>query len=459
MNTPQHDVEQKGSGFKDLELEIHYVAGISKDTEILSSANENFDPDWITSDRVREIYQLIIDYYLKENIVLDYVAYAKMRDKEDTDRILTLNAWKKIEFEKRGANKASTVAARETLQNLYNLRCCQSLTKFMIKKLRGAQESKQYKTDDVVEKLDEFNIQTSKTLAATTSELESSYYEFKKRHQIAAADPTLNSGVLTGVKEIDDPMMGLRDGEFGIVLGNTGSGKSIMLMNFAINCWMNYGDAIIVTIEMSKDDYLDRIFSYLSHIQFSRFRREQLNEQEWKYLDFIHRKMKAYVNKLHIIDIAKGCNMLTLKGHADKIIKKNNVRGIFIDYLNIMSQQNGEVSLEWQAQVALAIQMKLQIARELHKPTWTLGQTTNDNNGAAFSSHIQDQVDVGLQLKPNDETKQTGYLPAQFIKTRNFRAARIVLDTHYQIMSCKQPNLKRLRRAEKLEEHDASIDV
>jgi hypothetical protein len=103
--------------------------------------------------------------------------------------------------------------------------------------------------------------------------------------------------------------------------------------------------------------------------------------------------------------------------------------------------------------------MKLDIARQFGIATWTVAQTTQDNNGAAFSSHIRDQVDVGIALKPDTNTQQNGFLPAKFFKTRNFKAARFVLETNYSIMSGRQPNLKLLKKAQKLEEFDAKLDV
>jgi len=451
--------EQKQSVFKNVDLEIHYVAGISKDKEILSLASESFNEEWITSDRVKEIYKLILKYYLEENVIMDYIGFAKMRDKDSTDHTLLLNIWKKVEHDKREATPSSTVAAKKTLQNLYNLRCIQEITKFNLRKLNNAKSTKNYTTTDAIEKIREFDIKVASEAGAELTVLNNSYAGFKKRHRLAASDPALNSGVLTGVSEIDYPMGGLRNGEFGIVLGPTASGKSIVLMNFALNCWLHFGDAIIVTIEMSKDDYLDRVYSNLSHIKFNRFRHAALNVKEWEYLDKISRTLENHKNKLHIVDMRRGCNMLTLKSNLDKIIQKHNVRGIFIDYLNIMSQHDNKVSLEWQQQVSLAIEMKQQIARELHLPTWTLGQTTNDNNGAAFSSHIEDQVDIALKLQPDEDTASTGYLPARFTKTRNFKAARIVLSTCYQIMSCKEPSLPRLKVANKLEEFDGHITI
>lgn len=458
MSTQNSD-DQKESYFKNVSLEIHYVAGISKNKEILSIASENFNEEWITSDRVKQIYKIILKYYLEENVVMDYIGFAKIRDRDDTEHTLLLNIWKKVEYEKKHTTSASTITAKQTLQNLYNLRCAQDLSKYMVRKLRISAESKNYNTEDLINKFRKFDLHVATEGGADSTTLDTSYSDFKKRHVLAANDPTLNSGVLTGVRDLDLPMGGLRNGEFGIVLGPTASGKSIVLMNFAINCWLHFGDAIIVTIEMSKDDYLDRVYSNLSHIKFSRIRKEQLNDKEWKYLDNIQKTIENHSNKLHIVDMKKGCNMLTLKSNIDRIIQKHDVRGIFIDYLNIMSQEDNKVSLEWQQQVALAIKMKQQIARELHKPTWTLGQTTNDNNGAAFSSHIQDQVDVALQLKPDEETAQSGLLPARFVKTRNFRAAKVVLETNYQIMRCNLPRLTSLRVAEKLEEYDGRITV
>jgi len=434
--------------FKNTDLELHLVAGITRGINILSSVCENFDAEYLTSDRLRKIYLQIVSYHEENGLILNLDSYIKLYEEDEAEKMLTTNMWAKINAEKPHTTLESVIAAKITLQNLYVYRQTQESTKQLIRQLKVASETKNYNTEPIVKLVRGLECETDARGLSEIVELHQGYDLFIDDYKKAVKNPNQLRGIPTGIDQIDRYMVGLRNSELGMIAGNSGSGKSIMLMNYAMNCWAHYGDVIVITIEMSKLDYIERMYCYLSQIPSERFRKHLLNSKELQYIQRVDEKVQAHPHKMHIVDMKGQCTVSSINKQIDKLMQQNpgKIKMIAIDYMNIISDSTGETNLQWESQVQTAIKLKLMVARAFNVPVWSAVQTTIDNDGIAFSSHLVDQLDVGIFITPDKDTEITGILPGKFFKTRGFKASKFQLETNYAIWSCKPGNSQLARK-------------
>jgi len=209
-------------------------------------------------------------------------------------------------------------------------------------------------------------------------------------------NPEKYRGVPTGIRQFDEYYGGLMNSELGIIVGGTGRGKSIALMNFAVAAWLKNHDAMIFTIEMSKKEYEYRIDSRLAGIMHRKFRTGEVDEEElakWK-MKIANLKEKRN-NKLMIIDTPEGCTTdfieMTLMKHRDQFKQKPVV---LVDYLNIMFSKNAskyEADHEQQGKIARELKT---LARAWDIPLWTAAQP---NRGGQRKRNI-DVEDIGRSI-------------------------------------------------------------
>lgn len=209
-------------------------------------------------------------------------------------------------------------------------------------------------------------------------------------------NPEKYRGVPTGIRQFDEYYGGLMNSELGIIVGGTGKGKSIALMNFAVAAWLKNHDVMIFTIEMSKKEYEFRIDSRLAGIMHRKFRTGEVEEEELsKWSEKITRLKGKHENQLFIVDTPEGCTTdfieMTLMKYRDQFKRKPI---IFVDYLNIMFSKNAskyEADHEQQGKITRELKM---LCRAWDMPLWTAAQP---NRGGQKKRTI-DVEDIGRSI-------------------------------------------------------------
>jgi replicative DNA helicase len=389
-----------------------------------------FDSNALSSDLIKWIYDKAVELYTSDSVILDNATFGHLLDVEHRKRMLLTTMWKKIRRLRNSVTTASTLAAMKKLKTYYQARNISLCVNDAIKSLtRGVEGGDLKHIDDARKLISYYNdFLSTQDVHVEAGDPRDTYKTFKQHFIKIQKHPELMGGVPTGIKGIDDQLMGLRKSEFGLIAGPTGSGKSILMMDIGTYGWERMGDVIIVTIEMPKEQYDMRWYCRLSGINYENFRKYALTKDQWNHLDKTIEKVRKNKNKFIVIDMPEGCTMSAVKAEINSHMRHANVQEILIDYINIMTGPSGKVSMDWNNQLELAVEMKLTIARGLNVPTWTVAQTDGDKD-TAFSKHIKDQLDVGILIKPDEDSKETGVVWLEWFKTRDFRGRGFGLKT------------------------------
>ena len=177
------------------------------------------------------------------------------------------------------------------------------------------------------------------------------------------------TGIPTGFRELDEITTGLQAGEMVIIAARPSMGKTALVLNMAENMAMGGHAVGIFSLEMGKQQLVQRLLCARSGIDSQRLRRNMLKDLEY-------RALMAACDELQqapiFIDDTPALSMLQLRAKARRMAAKHKVKAILIDYLQLMTA-GGRVESR-QIEVSEISRGVKAMARELQVPVICLSQ-------------------------------------------------------------------------------------
>jgi replicative DNA helicase len=180
--------------------------------------------------------------------------------------------------------------------------------------------------------------------------------EFRENYKAKLNDPNFGVGIKTGIGFFDFLTSGLsRDGGELLLIGSeSNGGKSMLLLNIAINMWMGDNkidqesdfkegeDIIFFSLEMSHQECMQRLMARMALVPQFGIRDANLKQEELDRLAQATRFISKYNREFTIIDMPRGATMSSIElVYADIVAKTNRKpKVIVIDYLTLMEAEN-----------------------------------------------------------------------------------------------------------------------
>lgn len=219
------------------------------------------------------------------------------------------------------------------------------------------------------------------------------------------------NNITTGFSLLDEETGGMTGGEMWLFAGRPGTGKSIALLNIAVNNIKKGKNVVIFSLEMPYTQYWVRFLSNYMNINTKKLYRDELNEEERIKLNLCIEELKSFKNKLTIID-APLISVNELKIELKKI--DNPLDLIIIDYIGLIKDPKQKQKPDYLVLGEVAESIRT-IAREMNVPIVTASQLnrTNDKNKnklksterIARSDIISATCDVIVQLDESESNK------------------------------------------------------
>lgn len=188
--------------------------------------------------------------------------------------------------------------------------------------------------------------------------------------EMAAKNKGSVTGIPTGFIDLDYRTAGMQPSDLILVAARPSMGKTAFELNLAQ--YMAFKKNLTValfSLEMSKEQLVNRMFSLESNVDAQKLRTGQLNDQEWERL--IESAGTIGKSKL-IIDDTPGISIAELRSKCRKYKLEYDLSIIMIDYLQLMS---GSGRSESRQQEISDISRSLKaLARELNVPVIALSQ-------------------------------------------------------------------------------------
>lgn len=190
------------------------------------------------------------------------------------------------------------------------------------------------------------------------------------RIEMAAKNKGSVTGIPTGFVDLDYRTAGLQPSDLILVAARPSMGKTAFELNLAqYMAFRKNMTVALFSLEMSKEQLVNRMFSQESSVDAQKLRTGQLNDQEWERLI----ESAGVIGKSNlIIDDTPGISIAELRSKCRKYKLEYDMSIVMIDYLQLMS---GGGRTESRQQEISEISRSLKaLARELNVPVVALSQ-------------------------------------------------------------------------------------
>jgi replicative DNA helicase len=198
----------------------------------------------------------------------------------------------------------------------------------------------------------------SQTKAYERKTLKEAVPIFRDEYNAKMSDPNFDRGIKTGYSYFDYVTDGLRPGELLLIGAESGAGKSMLLMNMAIQMWLQENtidmesdwkpgnNILYFSLEMPFKPCLNRVLSRLSTNPSKKIRNATLDPEEVKKLKKVLKFIKNYPYEFEIIDIPRGATMESLELIYEDVKAHYDPKIIVIDYLGLMAYEGADME-DW----------------------------------------------------------------------------------------------------------------
>ena len=179
------------------------------------------------------------------------------------------------------------------------------------------------------------------------------------------------TGIPTGFIDLDYKMSGLQPSDLILVAARPSMGKTAFVLNIAQYVAFHEDECTaIFSLEMSKEQLVNRLFALESHVDAQLLRSGNLADSDWEKL--IEGAGTIGKSKL-IIDDTPGISISELRSKCRKYKLEHDLKLIIIDYLQLMSG-SGRGSDSRQQEISDISRSLKSLARELNVPVIALSQ-------------------------------------------------------------------------------------
>ena len=200
--------------------------------------------------------------------------------------------------------------------------------------------------------------------------LTATYDKITELHDPATKDKY--GGIPTGFIDLDSMLSGLQPSDLVILAARPSMGKTSFALNIAQNVAKKGYSCGIISLEMSKEQLVERMFCSLLEVDSWKLRTGKLTEDDFMRIGNVMDQL--YGMKIYIDD-SVGNSIAELRAKARRLQMEHGLNFLIIDYLQLMSAGGKSSSLTNRVQEISEISRSLKaLARELKIPIMALSQ-------------------------------------------------------------------------------------
>jgi replicative DNA helicase len=202
--------------------------------------------------------------------------------------------------------------------------------------------------------------------------LTGTYEKISDLHDPEAAEKY--KGIQTGFGSLDRILTGMQASDLIILAARPSMGKTALALNMGLNVAQESADKSvgIISLEMSKEQLVERLFVSLLGVDSWKMKTGQLTQDDFMRMGQV---MDQLNNCKIFIDDSAGASVAELRAKARRLQMEHGLDILIVDYLQLMSLNKAGTSITNRVQEISEISRSLKnLARELHIPIIALSQ-------------------------------------------------------------------------------------
>lgn len=175
------------------------------------------------------------------------------------------------------------------------------------------------------------------------------------------------TGLETGFRDLDRKLAGLQKANLVIIASRPAMGKSALTVNIATNVATRGKPVALFSLEMSKEEIVQRILSSVGRVDSMKLRAGQLGPLWQRVVDAASRMYRAPI----YIDDSPVVTVTDIRAKCRRLKRKAGLELVIVDYLQLMQ---GSARENRQQEIAEISRNLKNLARELDVPIIGLSQ-------------------------------------------------------------------------------------
>ena len=349
----------------DIDAEQAVLGSMLTDKEAVNAAIESLKEDAFYRDDNRIIFQAIVNLYSKSEPI-DIIT---LKDElESMDKFEQVGGYEYL------ASLPDKVPTTANVQKYIKIVEEKSILRNLIKTANEIIELVYDPTEDVEDIMDGaekkiFDIMQSKNQKGYTPIKDVLVESFTKLEELYNRKQHI-TGVPTGFAELDYKTAGLHGSELILVAARPAMGKTAFALNLATNAALRGNAPVaIFSLEMSKDQLVNRILCSEAMVDSYKVRTGKLDEDDWV-------KLAGAIGPLSeaemYIDDTPGISVMEIRTKCRKLKMEKNIGLVVIDYLQLV-QGNKRTASREQEISEISRSLKI-LAKEINVPVIALSQ-------------------------------------------------------------------------------------
>lgn len=350
----------------DIEAEQAVLGSMLADSEAVNAAVEVLKEEAFYRDDNRVIYQAIINLYNKSEPI-DILTLK--------DELESMNKFEQVGGYEYLASLPDKVPTTANVQKYIKIVEEKSILRNLIRTANEIIELGYNPTEDVEDIMDGaekkiFDIMQSKNQKGYTPIKDVLVESFTKLEELYNRKQHI-TGVPTGFSELDYKTAGLHGSELILVAARPAMGKTAFALNIATNAALRGNAPVaIFSLEMSKDQLVNRILCSEAMVDSNKVRTGKLEEDDWI-------KLAGAIGPLSeseiYIDDTPGISVMEIRTKCRKLKKEKKIGLVVIDYLQLVQGSNKRIGSREQEISEISRSLKI-LAKEINVPVIALSQ-------------------------------------------------------------------------------------
>ena len=346
----------------------HDIEAEQTDKDAVIAAIEVLKEDAFYRDDNKSIYQAILNLYNKSEPI-DIITLKDELDSMGKDKFEQVGGFEYL------ASLPDKVPTTANVQKYIKIVEEKSILRNLIKTANEIIDLGYSQTEDVEDIMDGaekkiFDIMQNKNQKGYTPIKDVLVESFTKLEELYNRKQHV-TGVATGFIELDYKTSGLHGSELILIAARPAMGKSAFVLNLATNAALRSNTPVaIFSLEMSKDQLVNRILCSEAMVDSNKVRTGKLEEDDWV-------KLAGAIGPLSesqiYIDDTPGISVMEIRTKCRKLKAEKHIGLVIIDYLQLVQGSNKRGGSREQEISEISRSLKI-LAKEIDVPVIALSQ-------------------------------------------------------------------------------------